>query len=240
MPPSWCEGGSEEFLLGTDHVGRDVLSRIIYGSRISLAVSLSAVGLSAILGLTLGLIAGFSGGLIDGLISRVIDVQLAVPYMLIAVTVTMVLEPSLPTIIGVLVLSGWVRFARLVRGQALSIKQNEFVLAARAVGASSLRIVLRHILPNVVNIIIVISTLQMASTILFESSLSFLGLGVPPPAPSWGTMLSDGRNYVASAWWLVTFPGIAISVTTLAINEVGDWLMDTLDPRSRGEVRGVA
>lgn len=232
-PPAWIEGGDSRFLLGTDQLGRDILSRLIYGSRVSLAVAFLAVGVSMALGVPLGLIAGFYGGWIDTIISRLIDTQLAIPYVLLAVTVVLVVGPSLPAIVGVLALHGWAQYARVVRGQVLSLKEWEYILSARAIAASRGRILFRHLLPNVVNVLIVLGTLEMANMVLFEAGLSFLGLGIPPPAPSWGRTLSDGRNYLASAWWIAAFPGAAISITTLALNLVGDGIRTLLDPMAR-------
>jgi peptide/nickel transport system permease protein len=232
QPPGWIEEGQWAFPLGTDHVGRDILSRMIYGARISLLVGLGSVLLAIVLGTVLGLTAGYHGGWLDDLISRVIDIQLAIPYLLLAVALVMLLGSALRNIILVLVLYGWTVFARLVRSETLSVRERDFVEAARSVGASTPRIVFRHILPNVVSPIIVMGTLEMANMIIFEAGLSFLGLGIQPPTPSWGGMLSDGRDYIAAGiWWPATFPGLAISITILAINLVGDWLRDWLDPR---------
>lgn len=232
-PPAWPTRESQEFLLGTDALGRDILSRLIYGARISLVVSGSAVAVSAVVGVTAGMVAAIFGGWVDDVITRLIDIQLAIPYMLLAVTLSMVLGGSTLSLVGVLVLRGWVLYARVVRGNALSLKQREFVLSAEAIGAGPWRIVFRHILPNVIGIAIVLATLDMSNMILLESALSFLGLGVPAPAPSWGRSLSAGRTYITSAWWLVTLPGLAITLTTLSINLVGDWLRDILDPMRR-------
>ncbi len=234
QPPGWLEGGEWTNLLGTDHVGRDILSRVIYGARISLLVGFSSVLLAGIIGMVLGLLAGYYGGWLDDLISRIIDIQLAVPYLLLAVALVMILGSALRNLIFVLVLYGWTVYARLVRAEALSVREQDYVLAARTVGGSNERIIFRHILPNVVSPMIVMTTLELANMIIFEAGLSFLGLGVQPPTPSWGGMLSDGRDYIpAGMWWPATFPGLAISLTVLAVNLVGDWLRDLLDPRMK-------
>jgi len=230
-PPMWEARGLREHPLGTDHLGRDILSRILYGGRISLGVGLSAVTLSCLLGVTLGLLAGFHGGRTDAFIMRVVDVFLAIPYILLAMGVVFALGPSLLNVILVMAMTRWVQFARIVRADVLSIREREFVSGARARGNRSTRLLLRHVLPNALTPIIVVATLELAFMIIYESALSFLGLGVQPPTPTWGWMLSDGRNYVATAWWLATFPGLAIMLTVLAVNLLGDWLRDTLDPR---------
>jgi len=230
-PPMWEARGLREHPLGTDHLGRDILSRILYGGRISLGVGLSAVSLSCLIGVTLGLLAGFHGGRIDAFIMRVVDVFLAIPYILLAMGVVFALGPSLLNVILVMAVTRWVQFARIVRADVLSIREREFVSGARARGGRSFRLLVRHVLPNALTPIIVVATLELAFMIIYESALAFLGLGVQPPTPTWGWMLSDGRNYVATAWWLATFPGLAIMLTVLAVNLLGDWLRDTLDPR---------
>ena len=230
-PPMWEARGLSEHPLGTDHLGRDILSRILYGGRISLGVGLSAVTLSCLIGVTLGLLAGFHGGRTDAFIMRVVDVFLAIPYILLAMGVVFALGPSLLNVILVMAMTRWVQFARIVRADVLSIREREFVSGARARGNRSTRLLLRHVLPNALTPIIVVATLELAFMIIYESALSFLGLGIQPPTPTWGWMLSDGRNYVATAWWLATFPGLAIMLTVLAVNLLGDWLRDTLDPR---------
>jgi len=230
-PPMWEARGLREHPLGTDHLGRDILSRVLYGGRISLGVGLSAVTLSCLVGVTLGLLAGFHGGRTDAFIMRVVDVFLAIPYILLAMGVVFALGASLLNVILVMALTRWVQFARIVRADVLSIREREFVSGARARCNRSTRLLLRHVLPNALTPIIVVATLELAFMIIYESALSFLGLGVQPPTPTWGWMLSDGRNYVATAWWLATFPGLAIMLTVLAVNLLGDWLRDTLDPR---------
>jgi len=230
-PPAWEARGLREHPLGTDHLGRDILSRIVHGGRISLGVGLSAVTLSALIGVSLGLLAGFHGGRTDAVVMRVADVFLAIPYILLAMGVVFALGPSLLNVILVMAVTRWVQFARIVRADVLSIREREFVSGARARGNRSLRLLLRHVLPNALTPIIVVATLELAFMIIYESALSFLGLGVQPPTPTWGWMLADGRNYIATAWWLATFPGLAIMLTVLAVNLLGDWLRDTLDPR---------
>ncbi len=231
LPPAWLAGGGPEHLLGTDQLGRDILSRIIHGSRISLLIGLLSVVLSLPLGVCLGLLAGYFTGRLDDITMRIADVQLAFPFILLAITVAGVLGPSLGNVILILAVGGWVIYARLARGQVLSLREKEFIEAARSLGGGNFRILFRHVLPNVVSPIIVVGTFAVAQMILLESSLSFLGLGVQPPTPSWGGMLNDGRAYITVAWWLTTFPGAAIMLTVLGINFVGDWLRDLLDPR---------
>jgi peptide/nickel transport system permease protein len=217
--------------LGTDHLGRDILARIIYGSRIALVVGLAAVLISGVLGMIIGLAAGYFGGRLDDFLMRLADVQLAFPFILLAIAVIGVLGPSLRNIIIVIGVSSWVVYARVVRGEVLSIREREFVHAAVALGSRPWRVLLTHVLPNTFTPWLVVATLDMARVIVIESALSFLGLGVQPPTPTWGGMLADGRVYLSTAWWLATFPGLAILVTVLGINLFGDGLRDTLDPR---------
>ncbi len=231
-PPSWMEGGSSAHILGTDNLGRDILSRIIYGSQVSLAVGLSAVAFAGAIGVFVGLVAGYYGGFVDNLLMRLVDSFLAIPTILFALVFLSVFGPSVTTLIVVLGITNWVQYARLVRGEVLSIKEREFVKAAKSIGVRDNKIILKHLLPNVISPFIVISTLSVATTIILEASLSFLGLGIQPPTISWGGILSDGRDYVATSWWLATFPGVAITITVLAIIFLGDWLRDVLDPRS--------
>jgi len=231
LPPAWMEGGAWTYPLGTDQVGRDILSRLIYGSRISMLVGLSAVTISATIGVLLGLISGFYGGLVERMILWLADVQIAFPFYLLVISIIAAVGTGFGAIIVVFGVAGWVIYARLVRGIVLSLRSREFVEAAHALGASSLRVVARHVLPNVVTPVIILATLRVASVIVWESGLSFLGLSVPPPTPTWGRMLSDGRAYLANAWWTATFPGLAIMVTVLGVNMLGDGLRDALDPR---------
>ena len=238
-PPCWVEGGSWEYPLGTDDLGRDVLSRMIYGARISLLVGGLAVLLSGAIGVVLGLLSGYFGGRVDDLLMRVCDVQLSVPLTLLAIAVIAVVDSSLSTLIAVLGLTQWVMYARVVRGETLSIREREFVEAARAIGARDLRIVRTCILPNVFATILVTATLRMATVVMIEAGLSYLGLGIQPPNPSLGSMLSDGRQYLATAWWLSTFPGLTVMLIVLGINLLGDGLRDLLDPRSRRRANGA-
>lgn len=231
LPPFWMEGGNRDFPLGTDNLGRDVLSRIIYGSRISLLVGVSAVILAGILGMIFGLIAGYYGKVWDFIIMRTVDSFLAIPNILFMLIILAVLGPSVPTLIFVLGGTSWVVYARMVRSETLSVKERDFVRSARAIGAKDFRIITKYILPNVISSFIVIATLNVASTIILEASLSFLGLGIQSPDVSWGLMLSDGREYIATSWWVATFPGIAITVTVLGVIFLGDWLRDVLDPK---------
>lgn len=229
-PPAWLAGGSVAHLLGTDPVGRDLLSRVIYGARVSLSISLSVTLLAAALGTTLGLLAGYYGKLLDEVLMRVADLFLAFPFILLAITIISVLGAGFVNLIIVLVITGWVQYARLVRGQVLAVARTPYVEAAQVAGARAGRILLRHILPNVLASVIVLATLQVAFVLLTESALNFLGLGVNPSTPTWGAMVNDGRLYIYNAWWVITFPGLAIMLAVLGINLVGDWLRDALDP----------
>jgi peptide/nickel transport system permease protein len=230
-PPMWAAGGSARFPLGTDTLGRDVASRLLYGARVSLAVGFSAVVIAGAIGVALGLVAGYYRGRVDDVLMRLGDVQLAFPVLVLAVAVLAVLGASLFNVVLVLGVTGWITYARIVRGETLSLAQRDFVEAARALGAGDAYIVRRHLLPNVLPPIIVVATFSVARVIIAEASLSFLGVGIPAPEPSWGSMLDEGRNYITTAWWLALFPGLAILVLVLGINLVGDWLRDVLDPR---------
>ena len=230
-PPFWAEGGSMTYPLGTDNVGRDIWSRIIHGSRISLIVGICAVSVSTLIGVTLGLISGFWGGRIDAIIMALVDIMLAFPQLILAFAMVAVLGPGIGNIILVLGITGWERYARVVRAEVLALREREFVQAARAVGVSNPKIVFGHIMPNTFSSVIVMATLQTAQAILAEAALSFLGLGTGRTYPSWGQMISLGRDYLSIAWWLSTFPGLAILLTVLAINLVGDRIRDVLDPR---------
>lgn len=231
LPPFWMEGGNTDFLLGTDNLGRDILSRIIFGSRISLLIGISAVLLAGAIGMALGLIAGYYGKVWDFIIMRTVDSLLAIPNILFMLIILAVLGPSLITLILVLGGTSWVVYARMVRSETLSIKERDYVRSAKAIGAKDFRIIIKYILPNVLSSFIVIATLNVATTIILEASLSFLGLGIQPPDVSWGLMLSDGREYIATSWWVAAFPGIAITVTVLGVIFLGDWLRDVLDPK---------
>jgi len=222
-------------LLGTDHLGRDVLSRVIYGSQVSLLVGFAAVGVGGVLGSAAGILAGFSRGRLDAVIMTVADAQLAFPFILLAIGIIAVLGPSFPTLVVVIGLSGWVSYARILRSQVLVVRSREFVESIHALGGSLGRIVLRHVLPNVLSSIVVIATLELARAIVLEATLSFLGLGVQPPTPSWGGMVHEGREYLESAWWISTFPGFVLMITSIVVSRTGDWLRDVLDPTLRGE-----
>ena len=225
--------GTLEYLLGTDPNGRDVFSRIIYAARISLIVGFTAVVIGGTVGVVAGLASGYYGGWLDSVIMRIADIQLAFPFILLAIAIVAVLGGGLVNVIIVLGVGSWVPYARIVRGQVLSAKSQEYVLAARTIGAQDAAILFRHVLPNVITPAIIIATFGVAAAIIGEATLSFLGVGIQPPTPTWGNMLADGRAYVASAWWLATFPGLAIMLTVLSINVIGDWLRDYLDPRLR-------
>src|SRR5262245_11600035 len=233
IPPVWMERGGWEHPLGTDRFGRDVLSRIIYGSRISLIVSLIAIGVSGTVGTLLGLVSGYRGGLTDTVLMRLTDVGLSLPTILIAVVMVAVSEPSFRNVILVIALLLWPRFARQIRGETLAIKEQDFVALAVVAGRSSAWIISRHIFPNVVPTLLVISTLQVGYVILLEGTLSFLGVGMPPPHPAWGLMIADGRGFLATAWWISFLPGLAMLLTVLAVNLMGDWRRDHLDPKLR-------
>ncbi len=233
LPPAWTEDGSFTNLLGTDRQGRDILSRIIVGSRTSLSIAFLSILLGGLVGTALGLIAGYRGGWVDALIMRTVDVWLAIPGILIGLTLALTLGPGYWMVVTVLSIILWARYARLIRGDVLSWKQRDFVALARVAGASSTRIIFVHLLPNVLNSIVVLSTLQVGWAILAIASLSFLGVGVPPPTPSWGGMVSDGRNFIDTLWWMSIFPGIAIMLVVVSFNMLGDWLRDALDPSLR-------
>jgi ABC-type dipeptide/oligopeptide/nickel transport system permease subunit len=232
-PPAWMEGGAPDRLLGTDQVGRDLLSRVIYGGRVSLIVGVAAVVLSATIGVLLGLGGGYFGGRLDWLIMTLVNVMLTFPFVLLALAVIAVLGPSLLNMILVLGAADWPLYCRVIRSETMAIREREFVTAGRALGMSHGRIVFRQILPNLISAIVVIATLQVARVIILESFLSFLGLGVQPPTPAWGNMLGEGRVYMLNSWWIAAFPGLAIFVTTLAINLMGNGLRDWLDPHMK-------
>ncbi len=232
-PPFFLQGGSTTNILGTDHLGRDVLSRLIYGSRISLSVSLIVIAITASIGTMLGILAGYLGGRLESVLMRITDVSMAFPGLLLAMLLVVSVGPGYWTVILALSILGWAPYARLIRGETLKVREMDFVAQARVNGASSVRIMLRHIFPNVVNPLIVIMTLGVGMIILAEAALSFLGIGVPPPNPTWGSMVSDGRSHLDNAWWISTFPGVAIGLVVMSGNFLGDWLRDKLDPRLR-------
>ena len=230
-PPLWKDANNRLHLLGTDHLGRDVLSRVIFGVRVSLLIGIIAVAISALFGIILGLIAGYYGGIFDDIIMRIADVQLAMPLVLLAISVIVVLGSNIEVLIIVIGLTQWMAYARMVRGETLSLREKDFVTSAMVVGATDLRIIMRYIFPNTLSSVMVLITLNMATVIVLEAGLSFLGLGIQPPEPSLGTMLSESKNYLNRAWWLSTFPGATIMIIILAINLFGDGLRDVLDPR---------
>lgn len=231
QPPIWMQGADWKYLLGCDQLGRDLLSRIIYGSRVSILVGVAAVSASALIGMFLGLLSGYYGGKIDTIISTIVDILLAFPLLVFAIALMAATGPGIGNIIAALTYKGWVPFCRLVRGDVLIIKQQEYIEAAIAYGASKVRIMLSGILPNVVSSVIVLASLNIATVIIMEASLSFLGLGVQPPMPAWGSMVNEGRIHLLSGWWVSIFPGIAILVLTLSVNFLGQGLRDALAPQ---------
>ena len=232
QPPVFA-GGTWDHILGTDKTGRDMLSRIIYGARVSLVVALVSIIAGGLVGTTLGLVAGYFGGWWDNVIMRLVDIKLSLPSILLALVLVAALGPSFATVIVVIALVLWTRYARLVRGEVLSLKHQDFVARAQVAGCSTARILFRHLFPNVVNTIIVLATLEVGQVILLESTLSFLGAGIPLPTPAWGLMVADGRVLIIDAWWVSFFPGLAIALTVLSMNLMGDWLRDRLDPKQR-------
>lgn len=233
--PQWFGGAH---FLGTDSLGRDILSRVIYGARVSLLVAFAVVLISGFVGISLGAVSGYFGGRVDFTIQKLVEVVWAFPALLLAITILAFLGQGLFNLIMALVAQRWIQYCRVVRGQALALRDRDFVTATRALGASDQRIIRRHILPNLIQISLVIGTFSMASAIISEASLSFLGLGVPPEIPTWGTMLADSRSYISTAWWLALFPGLCIFLTVLGINLLGDAIRDLLDPRLKRTVKG--
>lgn len=222
--------GIDGHILGTDTLGRDVLTRIIYGSRVTLIVGFLSVFFSGLFGCTLGLLAGYFGGWLDAIITRITDIQLSFPFILLALTISALFGDGLWNVTLSLAIAGWPVYVRVVRGEVLGVKERDFTTAAQSLGSSNARILLRHILPNIIGSIVVVATLQVSQFVIAEATVSFLGFGVQPPTPAWGTMLSEGRTYLYVAWWVTLFPGLALVLTALSMNLIGDWLRDRLDP----------
>lgn len=234
LPPFWQTGGKMDFPLGTDSLGRCILSRIIFGTRVSMLIGVCSVIVAGLIGTLFGLLAGYYGGVVDSIIMRITDAFHAIPRTLLAMVIVASVSGGVVTLIFVIGFTGWIQYARLIRGEVLTLKSREFVKAAITIGASNRTIIFRHILPNIMSSFIVVSTLAVATSIIAETSLSFLGLGIQSPTISWGGMLSDGRNYLATNWWIATFPGIAITVSVLGIMFLGNWIRDVLDPHNQG------
>ena len=232
-PPVWLEGGTTNHLLGTDNQGRDIFSRIIYGARVSMAFAAATMLLSVALGAIIGAISGYYGGHIDEILMRLVDLQNALPFILAALVVVGVFGPSFTTLLIIIALFSWGTTARQIRGEVLQLKQMDYVALARVAGASSPRIILQHLIPGVTNTLIVVATLGTGQIILTEATLSFLGVGIPPPEPAWGSMVAFGRNYIATEWWIAVIPGVAIALVVVSLNFLGDWLRDYFDPRLR-------
>ena len=233
LAPPWGLGGTPAHLLGTDNLGRDILARLLHGGRISLALALTAVAIAGVVGVVVGLAASWGGGATDAVIMRIADVQLAFPVIMFAIAIVAVVGTNPITLVGVLALSGWVLYARTIRAHVLTIRDLDYIDAAAMLGASDLRIIVRHVLPNTVAPILVIGSSQFATMVLLESGLSFLGMGIQAPLPSWGSMLAEGRDYLSNAWWLATAPGLVIALVVLGANLLGDGLRDLLDPTLR-------
>ena len=233
IPPMWQEGGTSEHILGTDPLGRDILTRIIYGARTSLLIATIVLTIGTMFGLIVGLIAGYKGGTIDEVLMRIVDFTFAVPFILVALVAVIVYGQSFALVIILLTIFSWNGVARQARAETLSLKTRDYVSAALVAGASIWRILWRHLTPGLINTVIVVTTLHLGALILTEASLSFLGVGIPPPTPAWGVMVAEGRNYIYTEWWISFFPGLAIMLTVLAFNFLGDWFRDRFDPRLR-------
>lgn len=232
-PPVWQEGGQWSHPLGTDDLGRDIATRLMYGGRVSLLVAAFTLLIGGGVGTVIGLVSGYFGGKVDAVLMRSADSTLAFPIILFAILLVVALGPNMANVVVAIALVLWARYARVIRGETLSLKERDFIARARVAGCSHLRILLFHLFPNTVNTLLVLLTLQVGWVIIVEASLSFLGAGIPPPTPAWGSMVSDGREYVDTAWWVSAMPGVAIMLTVIAFNLFGDWLRDTLDPKLR-------
>jgi peptide/nickel transport system permease protein len=230
-PPAWIEGGNAANLLGTDHLGRDILSRVLYGARISVLVGLVSVLISGAIGVALGLVAGYYGAWVDLVIMKLVEIFLTIPFVLLALVIMALFGQGLPILIVVICLNRWIHYCRVIRGDVLSLRERDFVTGARALGVSTPRILVRHVLPNTIASLSVVTTFSLATIILIEASLSFLGLGVPPPIATWGSMLNESRAYMIPSWWTSIFPGLAIFLTVLGVNVLGDGVRDAFDPR---------
>lgn len=233
LPPAWLEGGNARYLLGTDNLGRDILSRILVGAQTSFIVAVAALAFGSVMGSLIGLASGYFGGRFDAFLMRTADGMMSFPLILAALLLVAVIGPGVHSVVIATSLILWARFARLIRSEVLSVRERDFVKLARIAGASNLRIMLVHILPNVLNSVVVLLTLQLGFIIIVEATLSFLGAGVPPPTPTWGQMVAGGRTYIETAWWISLFPGLAIAAVVLSFNLLGDWLRDHLDPKLR-------
>lgn len=232
-PPAWQQGGSTAHLLGTDNLGRDVLSRIMVGSRVSVIICFYAIVLSGAIGALVGMVAGYFGRVVDVVLMRLVEIQQSVPSIALALALAAALQPGLSTVVVVIVVTFWAWYARIIRGEIIALKGLDYIAFAKVAGVGAPRIFLRHLLPNIVNTLIVLASLQVGQVLLFEAALSFLGLGIQQPDISWGLMLADGRQYITTAWWVITLPGLAIMLTCLSANLSGDWLRDQLDPKLR-------
>lgn len=232
-PPAWQEGGSARHLLGTDRLGRDLLSRILYGARVSLSAGVLTVLVASFIGAAVGLVAGYYRGRVDAVLMRITDATMAFPVILLALILAVTVGPSFVNVVLAIAVILWARYARVIRGQVLSLMELDFIAQSRIAGAGAWRIITRHLFPNTLNTLVVLVTLQIGYVIIVEASLSFLGAGIPPPTPAWGSMIAEGRDFITSAWWVSSLPGLAILLVVLAFNLLGDWLRDTLDPKLR-------